>query len=135
MLFYQTVVDGWTVRCYHRILALVSTGFEPGLVTVALELWQSDCRQTKPTRWGSVRLRVETTRVSVHARHPYTSKRTQLSDRFFTQRVVGHLNTATSNPDLASPVSASLFSSVSFNNVFRLAGKVHLCPSSFLVSR
>jgi len=112
-------------------LALVSTGFKPGLVTVALELWQSDCRQTKPTRWGDVRLCVETTRVSVHARHPFISKRLHLSDRFFTQRVVSRLSTATSNPDLASPVSGGF----SFNNVFRLAGKVNLCPSSFLVSR
>jgi hypothetical protein len=118
------------------MLALVSTGFEPGLVTVALELWQSDCRQTKPTRWGGVRLRVESTRVSVHARHPNLSqlfilKRLQLSDRFFTPQVVSRLNTATSNTDLASPVSGGF----SFNNVFRLAGKVNLCPSSFLVSR
>jgi len=117
-------------------LALVSTGFEPGLVTVALELWQSDCRQTKPTRWGGVRLRVETTRVSVNARHSHFSKRQQLFDRFFTPWVVGRLNTATSNRDLASPVSGGF----SFNNVFRLAGKVNLCkvnlrPSSFLVSR
>jgi len=112
-------------------LALVSTGFETGLVTVALELWQSDCRQTKPTRWGDVRLCAETTRVSVHARHPYISKRLPLSDRFPTQRAVRRLNTATSKPDLASPVSGGF----SFNNVFRLAGKVNLCPSSFLVSR
>jgi hypothetical protein len=132
-------------------LALVSTGFKPGLVTVALELWQSDCRQTKPTRWGGVRLRVETTRVSVRARSPYLSKRLQLSDRFFTPQIVSRLNTATSDPDLASPVSGGF----SFNNVFCLAGKVNLCkvnlckvnlckvnlckvnlrPSSFLVSR
>jgi hypothetical protein len=122
-------------------LALVSTGFEPGLVTVALELWQSDCRQTKPTRWGGVRLRVETTRVPVHARHLNISKRLQLSDRFFTLRIAGRLNTATSNPDLASPVSGGF----SIDSVFRLAGKVNLCkvmhckvtlrPSSFLVSR
>jgi hypothetical protein len=122
-------------------LALVSTGFNPGLVTVALELWQSDCRQTKPTRWGGVRLRVETTRVSVRARSPYLSKkhqstRLQLPDRFFTPQIVSRLNTATSDPDLASPVSGGF----SFNNVFCLAGKVNLCkvnlrPSSLLVSR
>jgi hypothetical protein len=117
-------------------LALVSTGFEPGLVTVALELWQSDCRQTKPTRWGGVRLRVETTRVSVHVRFPHISrssilKKQQFSDRFLTPQLVSRLNTATSNPELASPDSGGF----SFNNVFCLAGKVHLCPSSFLVSR
>jgi hypothetical protein len=112
-------------------LALVSTGFKPGLVTVALELWQSDCRQTKPTRWGGVRLRVETTRVSIHARHPYIPKRLQSSDRFFTLQAVSRLNTATSNLDSASPVAGGF----SFNNVFCLAGKVNLCPSSFLVSR
>jgi hypothetical protein len=122
-------------------LAFVSTGFKPGLVTVALELWQSDCRQTKPTRWGGVRLCAETTRVSVHARSPYTSKKHQptrlhLSDLFFTPQTLSRLNTATSNPDLASPVSGGF----SFNNVFCLAGKVNLsrvnlCPSSFLVSR
>jgi hypothetical protein len=112
-------------------LALVSTGFKPGLVTVALEFWQSDCRQTKPTRWGGVRLRAETTRVFVRARSPFNSKRLQLSDRFFTPQAVSRLNTATSDLDLASPVSGGF----SFNNVFRLAGKVNLCPSSFLVSR
>jgi hypothetical protein len=112
-------------------LALVSTGFKPGLVTVALELWQSDCRQTKPTRWGGVRLRVETTRVSFRARHPYIPKGLQSSDRFFTPQAVSRLNTATLTPGLASPVSGGF----SFNNVFCLAGKVNLCPSSFLVSR
>jgi hypothetical protein len=112
-------------------LALVSTGLKPGLVTVALEFWQSDCRQTKPTRWGGVRLRVETTRVSIHARYPFTLKRLQLSGCFFTPQAVSRFNTATSNPHLASRVSGGF----SFFNVFCLAGKVHLCPSSFLVSR
>jgi hypothetical protein len=118
-------------------LALVSTGIEPGLVTVALELWQSDCRQTKPTRGGGVRLCAETTRVPTRARHwfiPDRLNQEQSSDHFFALQNVYRSNTATPIPVLASPVSAALFSGVSFNNVFCLAGKVHLCPSSFLVS-
>jgi len=34
------------------------------MVTVALELWQSNCKTTTPTRGGVVRLRAEAIRVS-----------------------------------------------------------------------
>ena len=62
-------VDGWTFRCYRRKLALVSTGIRPGMVTVALRSWQFNCWPTRPSRRGSVRLRVNATCV----RNPQTS--------------------------------------------------------------
>ena len=58
------VVDGWTFGCYRRKLALVSTGIRPGLVTVALESWQFNCKSTRPSRGGFVRLCADATRVS-----------------------------------------------------------------------
>ena len=58
------VVDGWTFGCYRRKLALVSTGIRPGLVTVALESWQLNCKSTRPSRGGFVRLCANATRVS-----------------------------------------------------------------------
>jgi hypothetical protein len=100
------------------------------LVTVALELWQSDCRQTKPTRWGGVRLRAETTRVSFHARYSSLQKPLFSGRASELQKVIRFI-TATSIPVLASPVSGGFL----IDNVFHLAGKVNLCPSSFLVSR
>jgi hypothetical protein len=38
------------------MLALVSTGLRPGLVTVALKSWQSNCDLTVPSHGGGVRL-------------------------------------------------------------------------------
>jgi hypothetical protein len=49
-------------------LALVSAGFESGMVTVALNLRQSDCKPTKPSHGGSVRLCGEATRVFLFIR-------------------------------------------------------------------
>jgi hypothetical protein len=37
------------------MLALVSTGLRPGLVTVALKSWQSNCDLTVPSHGGGVR--------------------------------------------------------------------------------
>lgn len=58
-------VDGLTFRCYGRKLALVATGIEPGLVTVALISRQFNCKPTKTAGRGFVRLHANAIRVPV----------------------------------------------------------------------
>jgi hypothetical protein len=68
------------------MLALVSTGIRPGLVTVALKNWQSICwllfrKSSTPSRGGSVRFCAVATRVFVPQESSFPSVHTNLIQR------------------------------------------------------
>src|ERR1017187_9436034 len=72
--YFLRSIDGLTLQVLRSELGVVSTGVRPGLVTVALETWHSDCKPTRPTRGGVVCLGVETTRVPVSISRPHPSR-------------------------------------------------------------